>query len=233
MVPMARVAVVDAGRLLPRHPRPAAGERRPVARPSATNSGWTGTTRRTASRRRPTTARSGFSAGQPHRRRAHRRRGGRGLHLAAPRRLGRAGTRHPIPPLAGLGRRFVVRAGRQPVDALLRRSATASRRATRTGRGCCTGGSPGSLSGLPEHGGRRLRAVLDRGGPGRCRSPPRWPASPSSPGRPASCRPSRRPTGRRWPARTQDDRGACGPEPVRRPTAAVARETPPLTNCSP
>ena len=51
----------DAGRLLPRQPDRAAGRTRTSCAPSATSSGWTGTTRRTASRRRPTTARAGFS----------------------------------------------------------------------------------------------------------------------------------------------------------------------------
>ena len=78
---------------------------------------------------------SGFSPVNARRRPAHCRGGDRGLHLAAPGRVGRAGTRDPIPPLPRLGRRFVVRAGRQPVGALLAPSATASRPTTRTGRG--------------------------------------------------------------------------------------------------
>ena len=57
-------------------------------------------------------------------------------------RIGRACPRHSVALLPGLGRRLLVRADRQPVDALRGRARTASRPSTRTGPACCSGGSP-------------------------------------------------------------------------------------------
>ena len=62
----------------------------------------------------------GVQPRQPHRRCSSRSPPCRGVHLAAPGRVGRPGARHPFAPVARLGRRLVVRADRQPVDALLR-----------------------------------------------------------------------------------------------------------------
>ena len=188
MVPVARVAVAVPARLLPRQPSPPPRQRGPAALAPAISSGSTGTTRRTASRRRRTTRpSSSFAADRPPRRTGRRRRRRHRLHLAAQGRVGRARPRHPVPVLAGLGRRVLVRAHRQPVDALPGRAGLPPARATRTGRACCTGGSPGSSHGFPERRGRRLRRCSRPARRWSCRSRRPWPAWPSSPGRPASC----------------------------------------------
>ena len=129
---------------------------------------------------------SGYSPRQPHRRRAHRRRGDRGLHLAAPGGLGRAGARasHPAARPPGASVRGSCRSS--TCGCPTPPSATASRRTTRTGRACCTGGSPGSSAAFLSTAAGAC-ALFSTGRPWWCRSPPRWPASPSSPGRRASC----------------------------------------------
>ncbi len=133
-------------------------------------------------------------------------RGGLRLHLAAQGRVGRTGARHPVPVLAGLGRRVLVRAGRQPWMPY---------RAVRDCLPPAPAPAPGAAlvdrlapRGFLSFGGRRLRPLLDRERPSSCPSRLRWRAWPSSPGRPASCWPSRPPI--RRPGTQAADRGVAG-----------------------
>ena len=149
--------------------------------------------------------------GRTPRRRDHGGRGGRRLHLAAPGGIGRTRPRHPVPLLAGLGRRFVVRARRQPVDSLLRRTRLPPARSPTPAP------RPALVDRLaprriPQHGDRCQCPVLDRDGPRavhprRARLPRRHRLGPRY-----RARDRRRPTRRPWPNRREEP-GCYGAEP--------------------
>ena len=131
---------------------------------------------------------------QPPRRTRHAGCGRRGVHLAAPGRLGRPGARHSVPPLPGLGCRRVVRAGRQPVGALLRhpRLPAAGRPAQAAGAAVVDRLARG---GLRKRGGRHRARCSPPARRWWCPSRRHWPAWPSSPGHRASSARSPPPTG--------------------------------------
>ena len=122
----------------------------------------------------------------------------RRLHLAIQSGLGRAGPGIPSRHSPGLGRRVLVRAHRQPLDALPGPARLPSARHPNRPAGpdwwCLLHDQ------RAEHGGRRLRPFLHGSAAGRVGARRPWPAWPSSP-HPASWSPSRRPPSSRWPPR--------------------------------
>ena len=127
MVPVARFAVAMPAVYFLVSLDPPTGQRRPTAvrRPPIPDR----LARRPAWHHAPALPRTGqlAHADRPPHRRDHGGRRDHRLHLATPRGVGRTRPGHPLPPLAGLGRRLLVRADRQPLDPLRAPCGTVSR----------------------------------------------------------------------------------------------------------
>ena len=196
----------DAGRLLPRHPPPATRERRPVAAAGHQfRIDWHDA--QNGSTPPPYHAPQRVHPGRPPRRAAHRRRGDRRLHVAAPGGVGRTRASASRPAARRRGASVRGSCPSSTCGCPTPPSATASRPDTRPTAGAAVVDRLAPRR-VPEHGGRRHPPCSRPERRSSCRSRPRWPAWPSSPGRPASCWPSPPPTRRSWHDRRAEP-GRC------------------------